>query len=543
MNLLGAFAIALLLQQPGTASITGTVVQMGSAQPLLRAVVETTGGSLREPSVMTTGADGKFEFRNLPPGRYQVKVSRTGYQDSRAIAVEAGQSVKDIRVALVPYGSLSGRVYDANGEPMAQITVQALKYSYSAGAPVLTAMRTDQTDDRGEYRLYWLPPGTYYVAAVPLGSSDMVLKMFEGATHRVAERPPGTGSRDAYSAVYYPGTADVQGATSLEVRPGGDFGGVDFSLSPVRQRTVRGLVVNGSTGQPVTSASVALVPRTASVTGALNARPTSNGMFEIQGAFPGSYFLSASARIDAGGGAVRIVGGRTPVEIGSADVDGLVVSLLPSVDIAGQVITEGVNGVNNSAPDDHHSIVSLKSDLSRTPGRPSELAAPFKGNGQFVVDDAIEGDYQVLLSDLPRGTYVKAVRFGTADVLNNRLRLESRSTDRLEVVLATNGGVLDGTVVDENHEPATHAVVALVPDASRRQRGDLYKSVASDSSGRFHFDAIAPGDYLVFAWREIEEGSWRDPDFLRRNEASGKLIHFAEGGRESVELNAVPFAY
>ncbi|PYS37715.1 MAG: hypothetical protein DMG14_20305, partial [Acidobacteria bacterium] len=63
------------------------------------------------------------------------------------------------------------------------------------------------------------------------------------------------------------------------------------------------------------------------------------------------------------------------------------------------------------------------------------------------------------------------------------------------------------------------------------------------NSGRFHFDAISPGDYLVFAWQEIEEGLWRDPDFVRRNEASGKLVRIGEAGREAIELNAIPFAY
>ena len=405
---------------------------------------------------------------------------------------------------------------------------------------MLTAMRTDQTDDRGEYRLFWLPPGTYYVTALPLGTTDVVVKMFEAATPHAAGRGPATKTGEAYAAVYYPGTADIQGAAPLEVRPGADFGGVDFTLSPVKQRKVRGLVVDGSTGQPATSASVALVPRSASVTGALNARPTSDGTFEFEHAFPGSYFLVATARIDAGRGAARIMGGRTPVEIGGSDLDRVAISLLPSVDIAGQVITEGVS---NAAVDDHHPIVTIKSDLTRIPGRISQVYAQFSGSRQFVLNDVLEGDYQVLVSDLPRGTHVKSIRFGTEDVLNGSLRLESRSTDRLEIVLSANGGVLDGTVVDQNHDPVANAAVALVPDARHRQHGDLYKNVSSDNSGRFHFDAISPGDYLVFAWQEIEEGLWRDPDFVRRNEASGKLVRIGEAGREAIELNAIPFAY
>jgi hypothetical protein len=237
---------------------------------------------------------------------------------------------------------------------------------------------------------------------------------------------------------------------------------------------------------------------------------------------------------------VRILGGRAPVEVGGADLDGLVISLSPSVDIAGRVITEGVN---TGAADNYHPIVILKSDLAGMPGRMSQIYAQFSGNRDFMINDAIEGDYELLLTDLPRGTYVKSIRFGAADVLNGGLRVESRSSDRLEIVLSSNGAVLDGAVVDRNREPVANAVVALVPAAARRHRADLYKNVSSDIAGRFHFDAIAPGDYLVFAWQEVEQNLWRDPNFLRRNEASGKLIHLGESGRDSVELNVIPFAF
>src|SRR5262249_23206620 len=149
------------------------------------------------------------------------------------------------------------------------------------------------------------------------------------------------------------------------VRPGADSGGVDFTLSPMKLHRVRGVVLNSITGQPATSTTVALVPRNTSVLGALNARPSSDGTFDIEGAFPAPYFLVASAGTDAGGGAVRIMGGRTPVDVGNTDLDRVVVSLMPSVDIAGQVVTENLGNVTI---DDSHPIVSLKSDLARLPG-------------------------------------------------------------------------------------------------------------------------------------------------------------------------------
>jgi hypothetical protein len=83
----------------------------------------------------------------------------------------------------------------------------------------------------------------------------------------------------------------------------------------------------------------------------------------------------------------------------------------------------------------------------------------------------------------------------------------------------------------------------LVPDAARRQRADLYQSTSSDDSGRFQFRGIAPGDYSLFAWEDIENRLWQDPEFIRRHEASGKPVGILENGRETIETVAIPFAF
>jgi hypothetical protein len=85
--------------------------------------------------------------------------------------------------------------------------------------------------------------------------------------------------------------------------------------------------------------------------------------------------------------------------------------------------------------------------------------------------------------------------------------------------------------------------VTLVPNGVRRQRDDLYKRAATDDAGRFHFEGLAPGQYSVFAWEDIDDSLWRDQDFLRRNDALGKLISIGQGSRDSVELTAIPFVF
>src|SRR5215471_11719725 len=163
MSLPGILVAALLVQaQP--AAIEGIVLRAGTTQPIANAVVELGSGNKSQNLAAATGADGRFEFRNLAPGRYSLTVSRNGYVDSAygqrgpngkgsSLSVESGQTLKDIRLTMVATGAICGRVSDNRGEPIANVPVQALKYSYQAGERKLSVVKTESTNDRGEYRL------------------------------------------------------------------------------------------------------------------------------------------------------------------------------------------------------------------------------------------------------------------------------------------------------------------------------------------------------------------------------------------------------
>jgi uncharacterized surface anchored protein len=104
MNLLAIVFLALFAQQPSSTSVQGTVVQMETSQPVARATVELKGESGRNSYTLLTGTDGKFEFRNLAAGQYQLKVLRAGYMDSRphSLSITAGHSLTVRRDRLQP---------------------------------------------------------------------------------------------------------------------------------------------------------------------------------------------------------------------------------------------------------------------------------------------------------------------------------------------------------------------------------------------------------------------------------------------------------
>jgi hypothetical protein len=169
--------------ETGAGIIRGVVVDSQTDEPLPRAVVDLSrmsGGS--QPTATQTDAEGRFEFRDLPPGRYLLSASRTPYlrityghrgADSRGTPIEVAVDgvVDRIRLAMQPGGVISGRVYDEFGHPAVGIRVQPLQYRYNNGRRELMLAPTvgfmGSTDDRGAFRIWGLRPGQYFVSAAP----------------------------------------------------------------------------------------------------------------------------------------------------------------------------------------------------------------------------------------------------------------------------------------------------------------------------------------------------------------------------------------
>jgi hypothetical protein len=124
-----------------------------------------------------------------------------------------GQKIQNARLELTETGAISGRILYPNGQPFANVQVQALRYGYEEGRRVLKTVRSVVTDDLGQYRLFWLPPGPYVLMAKPIRGAlpQMVLDMMPGGG--VASRPIGqaTGEvilppeEDGFVPMFFPG--------------------------------------------------------------------------------------------------------------------------------------------------------------------------------------------------------------------------------------------------------------------------------------------------------------------------------------------------
>lgn len=95
----------------------------------------------------------------------------------------------------------------------------------------------------------------------------------------------------------------------------------------------------------------------------------------------------------------------------------------------------------------------------------------------------------------------------------------------MEAVLASDGGTISGTVVDAEDKPAAGAIIAVIPsDPALRARKDFTWNTVADQTGHFEMKGIAPNEYKVFAWADIEEEGWFDPETLNKIEGKGEPV-------------------
>src|ERR1700732_4069433 len=159
-------------------SVSGIVIKMADSAPLRKAHLRLT--SVDDPARTVgavTNADGRFAIKGIEPGPYRLYVSRVGFVDEEygrrrpdtpgaVLTLHAGQELKDLQFRLIPAGVISGKIYDDDGEPLPSVMVNAVRQVYSEGKRSRAAATSIWTNDLGEYRLFDLAPGRYFVSCV-----------------------------------------------------------------------------------------------------------------------------------------------------------------------------------------------------------------------------------------------------------------------------------------------------------------------------------------------------------------------------------------
>ena len=519
-------------------SVEGYVRNSSTGEALAKASVTLSsnsggGGRGQQQLGAFTDSAGKFTIGGIEPGQYRISAGRNGYVRSEqsgrraispgpALTLSAGQKITNFEVRLTPHGVVTGRINDSDGEPVVHASVQLMRYRFNQqGQRELTQMNNGQTNDLGEYRIFGVPPGKYFVSVV---SGNGSLGWGGGV---LADSASGIESS---VPTYYPGAADAAQATSIDVPMGGSVQGIDIRVLKARTYQVSGVVVGAPAGRR--QGMVALIPTSGSdgMTMMMQiARPTMgnwrpDGKFTVRGVAPGSYTIVANS-FDGD----QRTQGTGEVQVGDRNVDNAQVVMQPSFEVTGLVRLDGEGAVEFN-----NAVLSLM---------PRERGARFGGggggrveaDGKVTLRQINAGHYDVMVNGLPENHYVKTIRVGEADALTDGARILPGM--QLDVVVSAKSARVSGSVANEKGEPVGSAsVVLFAPKAPPSRR---MKMASVDQQGQFSLTGVAPGDYYLAALDETESGFFWDPEFLVKHEKVIEKISLRESATESKALKLI----
>jgi protocatechuate 3,4-dioxygenase beta subunit len=563
-------------KQTSSLSISGTVLRADTRQPLPHVQVSlngseggsvvrfTAGGGEGEgesedaasemgPSAgAITDDKGHFTIANLKPGIYLVHASRAGLVQKNGGELGTGTIVRlasgnsqNVTILMLAAGAITGRVLDEHGEPMQNASVQAMHYIYTLPGRHLFPVANATTDDKGEYRLFGLKPGSYFVMAAAAG--DPVESLDSGpapAEAQAGKKPEVT----VYAPRFYPNASSPDRATPVAVRSG-DEAEADFNLTRVPAHKISGKIT-GLTAQPSASTSnqserrirYVMAMRKGTDTDTSRGTLREDSTFEIPAVTSGRYKVLA---IDTDMKSIN--SGFSDVVVGAEDVTGVVISMNSG--------KANLNGVIR--PDTDTKLDLSKLYVTFAPAEPEsasgesgeemadlDFGSGAAGSAKVESDGSFKGEvasatglvYAVLAARSSgfEDWYTSKVLLNGKDVTDSGFRVAEAQRGRLEIIISQKGGAVEGTATDSAQKPFPNAqILALPADPRQRRRRDLLQRAVADAQGHFRLRGVRPGEYVIMSLEDAQEQPFTEDNFLKQNASK---IQTLKVGQSTVQV-------
>ena len=411
----------------------------------------------------------------------------------------------------MPAGTVAGTVRDSNGEPIERAQVELGRIVYDdRGRFFLKHEETASSDDRGNYRFHGLGPGKYYVSA-----SEHRLTGYDVVDRSADKRP-----EEREVLTFYPSAPDSLTASAVKLAPGEHVEGIDIRMLKVHAACVSGRVTSAARASRSAVLLVGDLKALSDMEGNFSTSTVprgADGEFQFCGVPSGAYILTAYS--DA-------MSARTPLNVGSVDVNDIRLNPAPTAAIQGHVGSEGPEKADLS---EFYIIVDQDGREVAT------ITGLGERDGAFTLTRLGAGYYDFRTTLLPHGFYLKTIQSGNTDVLADGLTLSgSDPAQPIEITLSPDGSALSGVVLDKDQKPVAGATVLAAP--VQRTRYDLFAHTTTDQQGRYEFESLAPGKYSLFAWDDVEENAWNDPEFLRPYEKQAAKAELDPKAKVSMDL-------
>jgi hypothetical protein len=493
-------------------------------QPLTNARV--TVGKFNSNTVgqnVRVDSEGNFVTQSLEPGLYFLSVSVPGLiRDPSATGANYLRPGDTVDYKMVKGGVITGTIKNGNGDGLVGIPVRAFRVRAPNGDPISATFATREmlSDDRGIFRLYGLPPGSYIVSA--------------GGQSRLSVNVP--TAYEGYVPTFAP-SATRDTAAEIQVSNGNE------SQADIQFREERGHVISGTITRPTPADGLQLYSagvfvfdlRNRAEAATVTATSTNNFSFAVYGLLDGDYEISASQGSSTN---EQMASPPLRVKVQGTDVTGLKLLLAPPASLDGRVTFEpdpkAACGKHRASAlfetmifgrryePRSQSKVNPPADVPATT-RNTSRSAIVDGRGVFSIKNLPPGTYQIEPTAPASGWFVRSVQFdrnAAANVSRDGVSLKSGDhISGLTVTFAEGAAKIKGHLsAGEGQALPSKLRVYLVPE-EREAAGNLYRyyETAAERDGSFTLDNVAPGRYLMLA-RRPEENEMGITKFVRLDE-------------------------
>jgi hypothetical protein len=531
----------------GRSTIRGRVLALEGGQPMRRAMVRVTAPELRVPRTMLTDADGRYAFSDLPAGRYAVNASKIAFVSwsygqtqpgtpGRPLVLADNQTAADVDIRLPRGAVITGHITDEFGDSVPSARVTLMRQQFRLGQRTLTPANNATTNDIGEYRIFGLTPGQYYISAMPQQGFLAGPAVAQGG---VLE---GQEARNGYAPTFYPGTSDATAAQRLTVGVGQTLTEINVALVATRTATISGTAVDAE-GRPMVGGFVQIMSRGGiSGLGGAGGSLRPDGTFSVPNIAPGAYVLRAnsiSERVLSPSGLP--VGppefSLAYVTVNGEDITDVRLTRVVPVNITGRISFEDPAAAQSLKPSAVR-VATLAATVGDAGIGVGSGGSPLPVNEDFTFDLKTTPGQMAIRAVVP-GWQIKAVRVGGKDVTDSGLDVGAQGVSDVEIEMTNRLQEISGVVTDADGKAVdSYAVVIFAQDRSRRVAAmNRYGATGRPGTdGQFKVTTLPAGDYYAIALDRSDAIEGQDPDFLESLTRLASPVSLAPGDKRTLDL-------